>query len=186
MKPLLNLIITESNALFDKAGDQVSCWNICNLASTFVRNCWVSRRTLYGVLARFLHVCTGFHESYKCCNTFKTWSFPTGRKSNNSAYKNYTILPSQNRGGARGGFEGSDDPPSAGTIKITCKPNKLQAHLLTNLLTSQTDSSPDCVLSWPNITLSLRQTTVQTVYCHGLTSPSVSGRQQSRLCTSMA
>ena len=51
---------------------------------------------------------------------------------------------------------------------------------------SQADSSPDCVLPWPNITLSLKQTSVQTVYCHGLTSPSVSGRQQSRLCTAMA
>ena len=51
---------------------------------------------------------------------------------------------------------------------------------------SQTDNSPDCVLPWPNITPSLRQTTVQTVYCHGLTSPSVSDRQQSRLCTAMA
>ena len=51
---------------------------------------------------------------------------------------------------------------------------------------SQADNSPDCVLPWPNITLSLRQTAVQTVYCHGLTSPSVSGRQQSRLCTAMA
>ena len=51
---------------------------------------------------------------------------------------------------------------------------------------SQADSSPDCVLPWPNITLSLRQTAVQTVYCHGLTSPSVSGRQQSRLSTAMA
>ena len=51
---------------------------------------------------------------------------------------------------------------------------------------SQADSSPDCVLPWPNITLSLRQTAVQTVYRHGLTSPSVSDRQQSRLCTAMA
>ena len=51
---------------------------------------------------------------------------------------------------------------------------------------SQTDSSPDCVLPWPSITLSLRQTAVQTVYCHGLASPSVSGRHQSRLCTAMA
>ena len=51
---------------------------------------------------------------------------------------------------------------------------------------SQADSSPDCVLPWPSIIISLRQTTVQTVYYHGLTSPSVSGRQQSRLCTTMA
>ena len=54
------------------------------------------------------------------------------------------------------------------------------------------DSSPDCVLSWTGITLSLsrqqsrlctamdwhhpqsQQTAVQTVYCHGLASPSVS------------
>ena len=50
---------------------------------------------------------------------------------------------------------------------------------------SQTDSSPDCVLPWPSITLILRQTTVQTVYCHGI-SPSFSDRQQSRLCTAMA
>ena len=33
---------------------------------------------------------------------------------------------------------------------------------------SQADCSPDCVLPWPNITISLRQTAVQTVYCHGL------------------
>ena len=51
---------------------------------------------------------------------------------------------------------------------------------------SQTDSSPDCVLPGPGITLSLRQTTVQTVYGLDLASPSVSGRQQSRLCTAWA
>ena len=50
----------------------------------------------------------------------------------------------------------------------------------------QADSSPDCVLPWPSIILSVRQSTVQTVSCHGLASSSVSGRQQSRLCTAMA